>query len=681
MVAPSSVVPPPFPVYCPGALLPARLPEELDEPSAAPPPPQPRLAAAREFARVALHLLPSTRVAIAFPPTCAPVAAAVAACAGAEQQKGAWSVPACSVSALCATLRSLPSVETRLENPSPLAAAAMDHLAQSLLSDQQVAAVWERVPCALRSAMFPFQREGVKYVIRRQGRALVGDEMGLGKTVQAIALLACYASDWPALVLCPSSLRDTWAAALDVWLPQELRPPGGAKVLLSGAGVAEALRGCGRKGIVICPYSLLIKAPELFRAHAFGMVVADESHCLKSNTTQRTKAALPLLSQARRCVCLTGTPALSRPIELFSQLQALQPRLFRGVHDYAARFCAGGRFGYAQGCSNVEELHGLLGALVLVRRLKRDVLDQLPPKIRTRIILPVQPSRSVQRLVQQLQELALGQDRHQSEQLMNQLYVQTAEMKAPACAEYLETLLEGAPADAKFLYFAHHSVMLNVLAEALGKARVPFITIVGSTPVGDRAPLVQRFQTDASVRVALLSIKAAGVGLTLTAATTVVFGELTWTPGDVVQAEDRAHRIGQKGSVAVHILQAPGTVDDFLWAAIQNKLDTLGQVLDGAGAGMQADTSAAPGGRPGAGGGAGEARPGTIAALFGQAAAREVLHKQQQGDRAPLGTLNDVAPTESASWEAAWGGEGWEAEAKRPRTTQGAQGDDWGSGW
>ena len=657
---------------------------------------EPTGAAPGEHARVGLQLLPSARVAVIFAPSCLPVAEAVAAAPGAcPPTRGgvdAWTVPASSVSALCGTLRSLPGLSACLELPHTIAASAME-FAVSLLAEAEVEAAYARVPAPLRDAMFEFQRVGVKYVIARQGRALIGDEMGLGKTVQAIALLACYSADRPALILCPSSLRDCWKAALATWLPEEPGAPKTAvKVVLNGAGVQDALRGAGRQGIVICPYSLVIKQPALFAKHNFGMVVADESHCLMDSKAQRTQAAAPLLASARRAVCLTGTPALSRPIELFSQLQALQPRLFRSVHDYAGRFCQGGRFGWAKGCSHGDELHAVLGTTVLVRRLKRDVLDQLPPKIRTRVVLPVQPSSEVKRLTGRLGELrATGGDKHLLDQLTNELYTKTAEMKASACADYMETLLEGSPAEAKFLFFAHHSVVLDTLGSRMKTERVRHITIVGATPVGDRANLVAQFQNDPDVRVALLSIKAAGVGLTLTAASTVVFGELTWTPGDIVQAEDRAHRIGQLGSVAVHILQAPGTIDDALWSACCHKLDTLGRVLDGAStaAGLQATTAAVEVGRPPGGGGAGGGAPqppppGSIQALLAKAAGGGT-------SRAALAPVSNAGAAAS-NWECAWG-TAWEegredtgeARAKRPRVDDSgppaAPDEDWGSGW
>ncbi|KDD75514.1 hypothetical protein H632_c644p0, partial [Helicosporidium sp. ATCC 50920] len=120
-----------------------------------------------------------------------------------------------------------------------------------------------------------------------------------------------------------------------------------------------------------------------------------------------------------------------------------------------------------------------------------------------------------------------------------------------------------------------------------GAPSASFVRITGSTPAGERQALVDRFQQQEEVRVALLSIKAAGVGLTLTAASVVVFAELTWTPGEVVQAEDRAHRIGQASAVNVYFLHAKGSIDDLIWAAIQSKLEAVGQVLDGVEGGME----------------------------------------------------------------------------------------------
>jgi SWI/SNF-related matrix-associated actin-dependent regulator 1 of chromatin subfamily A len=609
--------------------------------------------------------------------------------------------------------RSLRSAGARVDPLPPITATAMEFLAGSLVPAAEAEAAWARVPAKLRDTMFEFQRTGVRYALARGGRALIGDEMGLGKvritqkhtrlrratlstanallsqTVQAIALMAAYRADWPALVLCPASLRDAWAAALVTWLPEEMRPPTGVRVIASGKDVAPALANLGRRDIVVVPYSLVAKCSDALLAARFGVLVADESHCLKDAKAQRTRGATPLLRAARRAVCLTGTPALSRPGELFAQLNALQPRVFAAFGEYAARFCAGGRFGFAQGCSNSAELHGILSSVLLVRRLKKDVLTELPPKLRSLVALPVAPSKALADLREELARAQAGGDeeRTKAQMLMTRLYTASAEHKAAACAEYVSTLVDGAASEDKFLFFGHHKSMLDAAAQRMTSDRVAFIRIDGATPVGERAVLVERFQRDDRVRVAVLSIKAAGVGLTLTAASTVVFGELSWTPGDVVQAEDRAHRIGQRGSVAVHILQAKGCVDDYMWKAIQHKLDRLGHVLDGNADSMAVASHINLEGGGAAGGGddcqAGPSMPPDQRGIRGFFEPRQPLQPRGAGNA-------EGAPAEeacgAAGWDAAWQGlsqQGWdagapaEAAAKRPRT--GSQ--DWDAGW
>ena len=264
-------------------------------------------------------------------------------------------------------------------------------------------------------------------------------------------------------------------------------------------------------------------------------------------------------------------------------------------------FCAqGSRLGW-QGCENPDELYAIISRLVMVRRLKRDVLTQLPPKRREQVYIALDKKtdayrelKGVQEQLQQLRDrakadgLALGGNgggdgkmNVEEKRLMNAYYVASARAKVPSVQDYLETLLDGSGAGYKFLFFAHHKELLDAASAVLRKRKTQFIRIDGATPTTVRGGLVNQFQTVDAVRVAVLSIKAAGMGLTLTAASTVVFGELSWTPGDIVQAEDRAHRIGQASSVLVQFLHAKQSVDDVMWGSVQHKLENLGQVLDG----------------------------------------------------------------------------------------------------
>ncbi|VFQ87937.1 unnamed protein product [Cuscuta campestris] len=162
--------------------------------------------------------------------------------------------------------------------------------------------------------------------------------------------------------------------------------------------------------------------------------------------------------------------------------------------------------------------------------------------------------------------------------LISKIYIASAEGKIPSVLDYLGTVIE---ADCKFLIFAHHLQMIDSIHQYLLKKKVGCIRIDGSTPAASRQALVTDFQEKESIKAAVLSIKAGGVGLNLTAASTVIFAELSWTPGDLIQAEDRTHRIGQAASVNIYYLLANDTVDDIIWDVVQSKLENLGQMLDG----------------------------------------------------------------------------------------------------
>ena len=479
----------------------------------------------------------------------------------------------------------------------------------STLAKQTVDKLYDSIPESIRTAMFPFQREGVRFALERGGRCLIGDQMGLGKTVQAIACASVYKQEWPCLILVPTSLRGAWEQALVKWLGDEVmgnelfgngkgKSPNSNAILSIGSG-AEGKKlltyGSGLKFCIV-PYSLVTKIQQTLIQKRFQVVICDESHFLKDGKAQRTKAVVPLLKNAKRALCLTGTPALSRPVEIFSQAEALRPAVFTKFNEFAQRYCAGSRFGW-QGSTNAEELHAVLSRLVMIRRLKKDVLTQLPAKQREKILIALQGGEAVGKVKairERMEQLrmdgdgnkTMGNNSMEEKRVMNELYQASAFAKAKPVAEYMETLLdssgsEGDGSDTKFLFFGHHTCMLDGVSEMFKKRKISFIRIDGSTPTDTRQNLVDRFQTDQKTRVAVLSIKAAGMGLTLTAASCVVFGELSWTPGDIVQAEDRAHRIGQKNCVNVQFLCAKNTVDDMMWGSISNKLETLGQVLDG----------------------------------------------------------------------------------------------------
>ncbi|NXV99099.1 ZRAB3 endonuclease, partial [Fregetta grallaria] len=456
------------------------------------------------------------------------------------------------------------------------------------------------LPERLRKKLLPFQEKGIIFALQRSGRCMIADEMGLGKTIQAIAISYYYKNEWPLLIVVPSSLRYPWVDEMEKWIP-ELSP--------DDISIIQNKTDTGRistSKVTILGYGLLTSDAQtlvdtLYRQN-FKVVVIDESHYMKSRNATRSKILLPIVQKALRAVLLTGTPALGRPEELFMQIEALFPRRFGTWNEYAKKYCnARVRFfgkrtlWDCRGASNLEELHQLLSE-IMIRRLKNDVLTQLPPKVRQRIPfdLPQAAAKNLnttfaewEKLMRNLNSDATESHFSQVMNLITRMYKETAIAKAGAVKDYIKMMLENDKL--KFLVFAHHLSMLQACTEAVIENKVRYVRIDGSVPSVERIHLVNQFQKDPDTRVAILSIQAAGQGLTFTAATHVVFAELYWDPGHIKQAEDRAHRIGQCSSVNIHFLIAKGTMDTLMWAMLNRKAKVTGSTLNGRKEKMQAE--------------------------------------------------------------------------------------------
>ncbi|KAG9307752.1 hypothetical protein G9A89_023317 [Geosiphon pyriformis] len=433
--------------------------------------------------------------------------------------------------------------------------------------------------------LLKFQKEGVIQAVLRGGRILLGDEMGLGKTVQALSVCSYY-SEWPVLVICPSSLRQTWASEIKKWLN------------MSDSKVQVIFHGSDNLRIplphfVIVSYDLCSKLSEKFQ-DKFLMIIADEAHYLKNKDSKRSKTAIALIKEAKRALLLTGTPALSRPKELFAPLNALDSRTFPMFSQFGIRYCDAKPHYYRgmdyDGSSNLSELHWMLERTVLIRRLKKDVELELPPKTRQIVKFEIDKTyiREIAKLRKQQKQLQaeLGIDEGNKsmtmklKKLLNEMYELTAHAKINGVKEYISDIYSSTTQ--KFLVFAHHQVMVNAISDHLAnKLEAKFIRIDGKTPAISREELCDQFQDDENTRVAVLSLTAANVGLTLHSADCVLFAELYWNPSNLLQvAEDRAHRIGRKDNVDVKYILADGTADDVLWKLVQKKLRIVGQMLD-----------------------------------------------------------------------------------------------------
>ncbi|KAL3874854.1 hypothetical protein ACJMK2_037814 [Sinanodonta woodiana] len=464
--------------------------------------------------------------------------------------------------------------------------------------------VFDRLPAKLVKTLMPFQREGIINAVQKNGRCLIADEMGLGKTIQALSVAYYYQSEWPLLIIVPSSLRYSWVEELEKWLPDV--GPNDVNVIQYGSdvgGIPSAL-------ITIASYGLLCKnssnlVREALLNQNFQVVIIDESHYIRNQKTASCKAVVPLIKNANRRLLLSGTPALARPVELFPQIDAICPGEFGSWWSFTSRYCDAkiewiGRIKRRRvdGASNLEELQAMLTKKLMIRRAKDEVLTQLPPKQRQKVLFDLKDSdikKEIRKTFEELKPLLKMKDNSMAEILtgggedssanygtlgmIQRLYKLSGEAKIGPAKEYVEMLCENQ--NLKFLVFAYHHAMMNGLQQSLMDKMVKFIRIDGGTKPSERLHLVHQFQSDPEIRVAILSILAAGVGLTLTAAKLVMFAEMYWTPGVMIQCEDRAHRIGQTSSLPIHYLVAKDTMDEWVWSAVCKKTIVTTMTLNG----------------------------------------------------------------------------------------------------
>ena len=439
----------------------------------------------------------------------------------------------------------------------------------------------------------PYQRAAIAYALARPS-TLIADEMGLGKTIEALGVINADDSARRVLIVCPATLKLNWQRECERWLV------GSREVGVAGrTWPADA-------DVVIVNYDILGKW-ERELAGCWDVLVADECHFVKNSQAKRSKRLYAL--DARRRLFLTGTPILNRPIELYAIAAALDAKNFGHFWDFANRFCNPMRtnFGWDfSGAANLDQLHELLRGTIMIRRAKADVLQDLPPKRRQVIELSAEKLGALVRteteawqehkeLLAELRRRGADGDGHPAagknaasgelEELRRRVNLsfgelaklrrQTALAKVPLVVEHLENALEAAP---KIVVFAHHRDVVEALASPFGAAAV---TLRGGDPIDARQAAVDRFQQDPSCRLFVGSITAAGLGLTLTASSHVVFAELDWVPANLTQAEDRTHRIGQRASVLVQHLVLQGSLDARMVRSLIHKQKTIDQVVDG----------------------------------------------------------------------------------------------------
>ena len=439
------------------------------------------------------------------------------------------------------------------------------------LSAATDAALDDLVPPTLGGELKPFQRAGVEYLLK-QRRSFLADEQGLGKTVEALATIEADRA-YPAIVVCPASLKLNWMREIERWLPAR-----SARMLDGNRGAVPPA------DLTVVNYDIVAGRLEALTALAPRAVALDESHYCKNPGAKRTQAAQRLCAAVPReglVLALTGTPLMNRPPELISQL-----RILGRLGDFGSGAQFGQRF---RGQDAHQRLHWHLRARCFARRLKADVLPQLPAK--TRAVVPVALDNEAEyRLAERdviawlrsqpldlraLDAKVAAALRAQRLVRLNALKLLAARGKLHAALHWIHDFLSSGE---RLVVFAGHREVQHAVLERFPAA----LHVLGDDSQRARDTAVQAFQApDSDSQLIVCSIEVAGQGITLTRSSNVAFLELAWTPAKHDQAEDRCHRIGQQDAVNATYLLAADTIDETIATLLERKRAVIGAVTDG----------------------------------------------------------------------------------------------------
>ena len=449
----------------------------------------------------------------------------------------------------------------------------------------------------ISKGLFPHQVEGIAFLLGRR-RALLADDMGLGKTRQSIIAMVEAEPKGPYLVICPASIKRNWAREIEIVFPD-------AEPAIVGPA---PLPSTDYSGWVIINYEILGKNLDKLLEFDWKGVVFDEAHYLKNYQSQRSRNGAKLVESIENdpvVHALTGTPMTSRPRDLFPLLQILNHPLGKSFLSFAKRYCEAyqGDFGLvADGASNLEELTVQLHG-VMLRRTKDEVLD-LPPKVRTWMDVEMHPfaiqhyNRLVQEFLSKFETPeaigglpeSLGLSAESREELdesidttdlgtgmgrITQVRRAIAFVKCRHTIKFVENALEQGEKVIIFTSF------LNTMQRFRQHFKDRAVYVSGEVPANQRQDRVDRFQNDDNIRLFVANMHIAGVGINLTAARQVVFNDLDWVPANHWQAEDRAYRIGQTGTVNVTYMIANGTVDSFVKTVLETKAALMDAIVEG----------------------------------------------------------------------------------------------------
>ena len=453
-------------------------------------------------------------------------------------------------------------------------------------------------PLALR----PYQEQGVLWMLNHNIHFLLGDEMGLGKSVQIAAYLF-YKQAFPALIICPASLKLNWEKEINAWTKKKC-------LVLEGLNPYPIEGLLNEFPVVIINYDILGRKDKLevsyeekrikkakkekvpyrnkiihptgwvgaLKQIQFKDIICDECQFIGETATARTQSVIDIcrgVKNARR-IFLSGTPYMSAAKQFFTTLNLIDNRTFANRWRYQMAYCdpVKTRFGWEfRGLSNGEQLHSLVSRIML-RRLKKDHLKELPEKIKS--IVPMKPDKKLLEKYSNDEMVLLSGKIINEKKTYQDLKKMAYRIKIGSCIQWIKDYLQ---VNDKLVVFCYHRDCFEMLMKEFGNICVG---INGDTPSNKRQSIVDRFQKDKKIKLFNGQIRAAGVGITLTAAGAVAFVEFGDTATEHEQAEDRIHRISQEADkIIAYYLIAQGTVDEDIIENVRIGYSNQKQVLDG----------------------------------------------------------------------------------------------------
>ena len=448
---------------------------------------------------------------------------------------------------------------------------------------------------------YQFQLEGVRYALDTK-RCIFGDQPGLGKTLQAICAVVkahkeaqTYGDTFPTLVICPAALKVNWQrefkkfAGIDAVILDDsnktnwhrfwqLKKPDGESLCSVFITNYESLK----KFFVVRVKNqrrFTLKSIEFDeRINIFKCIIIDESHKCKSTKTQQSKFVEGVCRGKDWIFELTGTPVVNNNTDLVQQLRILD-RLedFGGYTQFLDRYCSGPKLS-----SNMQELNYRLWMSCFFRREKQKVLTQLPDKMRQYITCDITNRKEYvdaeSNFLKYLRQYKHADDERIARAMRGEVMVRmgilkeiAARGKVKAVSEFIHDVIDGGE---KLIMFAYLKEVVKALKDEFPEA----VTVTGSDNTTQKQEAVDRFQNDPECKLIILNYKSGGTGLTLTAASRVGFIEFPWTYSDCEQAEDRAHRNGQKNAVNCYYFLGENTIDEYMYKVIQTKKDIANKV-------------------------------------------------------------------------------------------------------